>query len=292
MIKFSSSSFCYLETAKLIIPIIPKRIIQKQHRELTLLSGSRLQQAAPFLESAGRKTKRSAMSSKLSPEEEKRAEKMFEELNALMTRRQQKIDEEQSKSWSSAIRTFWKTSKHQLINVAAAFGCVLMAIQVTDARIAARKNAALLKQTADYVDDLEHILYQLSSQDFANATAAKCVRSVQNSDGSPIGNPQRQRKPWISFSSDRNKKPAKDEDINSIKMAHVIRKEIKWLLGDKYVFNEVERTENEIKMLQSFLGTGDELNPAAKELLAAVGEKEELKKEDGATVIKKRRIMF
>lgn len=49
----------------------------------------------------------------------------------------------------------------------------------------------------------------------------------------------------------------------------------------------MEKAELEIRKLQSFMGFENDLNPAAKKLVAAVGETEE-KTEDGGIIIFKR----
>jgi len=64
-------------------------------------------------------------------------------------------------------------------------------------------------------------------------------------------------------------------------------------LGEKHPLTDAERVEIEVQQLQKFMGSGNELNPSAQELVTTVGEIEEsLDAEDGSKIIKKRKIMF
>jgi hypothetical protein len=273
--------------------------LQQQTRIQNSAAGGRWNTTSSTYSPKSTSTGTTTKKSKLTLEEEARAEKLFADLNEMMLKRQKRMEEEQSKSWFDSIHSFWKSSKHQLINVAAAFGCVIMAIQVTDARIIARKSAAYVKEKEEEVTDLKKNLGYICSEDFAKDTATKYAESLSSMQqhSNTAYNDNGRRRSWLALLT----WDAADDDkthlsntvvVDTHTLASIIRQEIKDVLGDKHPLTDAERAAIEVKHLQTFIGTGEDLNTNAKELVDAIGEIEETTKEDGATVIKKRKIMF
>lgn len=289
----------------------PSTAVQQQQQTGKLLSSHKWNSSStsstnprlPSSEAASNPTIVAATTTtKLTLEEEARAEKMFAELKDLMIKRQQRIEAEQSKSWFDSMQVFWNSSKNQLINVAAAFACVLMAIQVTDAKISERKSLAYAKETEDDMNKLKHSLHYICSENFANGIAtnySETAISVQQNHDLTIDDDKSngRQSSWLLYLLNsrrtRNDPPQYDTVVDTHTLASIIRQHIKSVLGENYPLTDAERVEIEVQQLQKFLGSGNELNPSAQALVTTVGEIEEsLDEEDGTKIIKKRKIMF
>lgn len=265
-------------------------------------SSSSTKPLPPPLEAASNPKMAATTTTKLTVEEEARAEKMFAELKDLMIKRQRRIEAEQSKSWYDSIQAFWNSSKNQLINIAAAFACVLMAVQVTDAKISARKSAAYAKGTEDDMAELKYTLRYICSEHFAKDVATNYYETAtslqRNNDATKdVSSNGKKSSSWLFSLLNNNlsskNDPQHDMIVNTHTLASVIGQHIRAVLGEKHPLTDAERVEIEVQQLQKFMGSGNELNPSAQELVTSVGEIEEsLDAEDGSKIIKKRKIMF
>jgi hypothetical protein len=229
--------------------------------------------------------------SNLTKEEEAQAEKMFQELNELVEKRKQKQLAQQEKTWGQAITKFFKQSKHQLINIAASFVCLVLAMQVADSRIGLRKKNQRLEEMDQEMSELKQKVDFLRGNDFSNLVAQDMQHHV----------PEPSCTSWFSKILSSSQHFDEEEKLETEELSSILQKHISRVLGHIQT-SQAEKDRSEMEMIQSLAmglsgdGGSDALNPAAKELAQAVdavdNEEEEEKNEDGVTVIKKRRMMF
>eukprot|EP00591_Stephanopyxis_turris_P012749 CAMPEP_0195513674 /NCGR_PEP_ID=MMETSP0794_2-20130614/5273_1 /TAXON_ID=515487 /ORGANISM="Stephanopyxis turris, Strain CCMP 815" /LENGTH=298 /DNA_ID=CAMNT_0040641743 /DNA_START=197 /DNA_END=1093 /DNA_ORIENTATION=- len=238
----------------------------------------------------------------------KRTEKLFDDLNALMEKHEAQKAAEAAIPFTTKVGRFIRASKHQLINIAAGFTCFFLAVQVANSRIEERKLTAKLKETNKKMENMYKRIDALKSEQFGTKTAEKCARSIQDSmnDASRGSSKGGGFFVYRTFGGKqmRTERNITEEADNVFvqTVSAVIQNEIRQLIGDARL-QQHELEEKEMLKLRSFMvgasaGTSGEsssvdlLNPAAKDLVAAV-EKEETNQEDGdVKVIKKRKMMF
>ena len=115
------------------------------------------------------------------------AARLHAELNALLDAQAERQTKELSKPFGSFIKNFVKTNRKELVNIFAAFMCVLLAWQITTMRKGARKLADITEEKDKIIKEMRFILRQLGNTTdsaFAEKIVERFIQEMKRHGGS------------------------------------------------------------------------------------------------------------
>jgi len=117
-----------------------------------------------------------------------RAAELHAELNALLESQAKKRAEEANRPFGAGFVQFVKTSKSELINIMAAFTCVMLAYQIVNVRKGARRLIDQAEEMNGTVEEYRLILRILSSDEFVGGVKGEYQKEIhRNGHGNGNG---------------------------------------------------------------------------------------------------------
>lgn len=234
----------------------------------------------------------------LSKEEEAQAERMFQELNALVEKRRLKELANPQKTWGQSISQFFKQSKHQLINIGAAFACLIFAIQLTEARMALKKKKEAMEIIEQEMQKLEERIEFVRGVEFAKFIVDE-LQSRNVDESNPKASIGWLSRLWSSPTTSESDEQFSMREETQI-LVELFQRHMDRVFGDLEI-SQANKEMKEIAMYQSLAAdlagdaVKDALHPAAEQIALAADAADEQTNEDlsdGITITKKRKIMF
>mmetsp|Transcript_19334 Transcript_19334/g.41747 ORF Transcript_19334/g.41747 Transcript_19334/m.41747 type:complete len:327 (-) Transcript_19334:62-1042(-) len=207
-----------------------------------------------------------------------RAAQLHDELNALLEDQAKRRADELTRPFGSGFVDFVKRSKGEMINIFAAFCCVLLAYQIASMRRGARKLLERAEEREGAIAELRAVLASVVGEAFVSDLADKCADAVANSDSTNTSpSSSSSSRGWFSRTSSSS-----DEELERIRriIRPVIERELELFIGDRSL-SDKEKEDKHLEELQSMMGVPTstvELNVAtveAKPAQTKVSEKEE-----------------
>ena len=184
-------------------------------------------------------------------EKAKRAAEIHAELNALLEQQAKRRAEEANRGFGAGFLDFVKKSKSQLINIMAAFTCVLLAYQIVNIRKGARKLLDQAEENNISMEEYRKILRVLSSQEFVEKVAKayemeRARNNIPDTKGASGG----------FFGKFSNTSSATNGNVSSEEMkviSDVLSSELSKVIGDR-ALTSAEIEEKKLKLLQKEMG--------------------------------------
>ena len=166
-----------------------------------------------------------------------------------MNQQAQRRAEELARPFGSGFVDFIKRSKSEMINIVAAFCCVLLAYQIASMRRGARKLLDKAEEREGTVSSLRAALGAMVGDDFIDNLAAKCADAVAKenaaSNVSPSGG-------WLKRGGASTSRSTDEERIKTI-IRPVIERALASSVGDQYL-SDKEKEEKNMQELQRMIG--------------------------------------
>lgn len=172
-----------------------------------------------------------------------RAAELHTELNALLDKQAQRRADELSRPIGSGFIEFMKKSKSEMINIFAAFTCVVLAWQIMNFRRGARKLIDNAEDRNLEVEELKRLLKVVSSDDFIARVSQKQMRQMEKS--------QAASKSWYSLQ--RNTSPTNEVKEGETLFRTILQQELKAIIGNA-ALSEIELEEHKLLEFQKELG--------------------------------------
>jgi hypothetical protein len=178
-----------------------------------------------------------------------KAAQLHAELNALMDQQAKRRAEEIARPFGSGFVNFIKRSKSEIINIVAAFCCVLLAYQIASMRRGARKLLDKAEEREGTVSSLRSSLGAMVGTAFIDNLANKCADEVarQNAASSVSSSSG-----WLKRGGISTVTTTEEERIKAIIMP-VIERELLAFVGDQYL-SDKEKEEKNMQELQRMIG--------------------------------------
>ena len=177
-----------------------------------------------------------------------KAAQLHAELNELMNQQAQRRAEELARPFGSGFVDFIKRSKSEMINIVAAFCCVLLAYQIASMRRGARKLLDKAEEREGTVSSLRAALGAMVGDDFIDNLADKCADAVAKenaaSNASASGG-------WLKRGVASTSR-SEEERIKTI-IRPVIERALASSIGDQYL-SDKEKEEKNMQELQKMIG--------------------------------------
>ena len=177
-----------------------------------------------------------------------KAAQLHAELNELMNQQAQRRAEELARPFGSGFVDFIKRSKSEMINIVAAFCCVLLAYQIASMRRGARKLLDKAEEREGTVSSLRAALGAMVGDDFIDNLADKCADAVAKenaaSNASASGG-------WLKRGGASTSR-SEEERIKTI-IRPVIERALASSIGDQYL-SDKEKEEKNMQELQKMIG--------------------------------------
>ena len=177
-----------------------------------------------------------------------KAAQLHAELNELMNQQAQRRAEELARPFGSGFVDFIKRSKSEMINIVAAFCCVLLAYQIASMRRGARKLLDKAEEREGTVSSLRAALGAMVGDDFIDNLAAKCADAVAKenatSNASSSGG-------WVKRGASTSR--STDEERIKAIIRPVIERALASSVGDQYL-SDKEKEEKNMQELQRMIG--------------------------------------
>ena len=181
-----------------------------------------------------------------------KAAQLHAELNELMNQQAQRRAEELARPFGSGFVDFIKRSKSEMINIVAAFCCVLLAYQIASMRRGARRLLDKAEEREGTVSSLRAALGAMVGDDFIDNLADKCADAVAKenaaSNASASGG-------WLKrggASTSTTRRRSEEERIKTI-IRPVIERALASSVGDQYL-SDKEKEEKNMQELQRMIG--------------------------------------
>ena len=178
-----------------------------------------------------------------------KAAQLHAELNALMDQQAKRRAEELARPFGSGFMDFIKRSKSEMINIVAAFCCVLLAYQIASMRRGARKLLDKAEEREGIVSSLRAVLGVMVGDAFIDNLATKCADAVakENAAGNASSSGG-----WLKRGGASTATTTDEERIKAIIMP-IIERELASYVGDQYLSNK-EKEEKNMQELQRMIG--------------------------------------
>mmetsp|Transcript_17165 Transcript_17165/g.21704 ORF Transcript_17165/g.21704 Transcript_17165/m.21704 type:complete len:316 (+) Transcript_17165:53-1000(+) len=181
-----------------------------------------------------------------------KAAELHAELNALLDKQAKRRTEELNRPFGAGFLEFIKKSKSEIINITAAFACVLLAWQVSNIRKGAKKLLEEAEQKELRMEKLKKILRALSNEEFSD----RVVRAYEERllSNSKVNEVEKSLKNW--FLTKRIKEETKDQQCksgNDLLLKDVLQSELQKTIGD-VALTAYELEERRLKVLQKEMG--------------------------------------
>jgi hypothetical protein len=159
-----------------------------------------------------------------------KAEQLHRELKAMMERQDERLRVEQSRGLFTRIGDFMKQSRSQIINILAAFACVVLAYQIAVIRRYGRLLEQKVKENEQELRDKQALLRSLTGEDFLTRVADQCAAQLASSSRSGG---------WFGPSN---------KEKTAAMVLPILQKEIGAMIGDS-ALTEEEKKEKVVKEL-------------------------------------------
>ncbi len=187
-----------------------------------------------------------------------RAAELHAELNTLLDAQAKRRAEELNRPFGAGFIDFVRKSKSELINIFAAFACVLLAWQVSNIRNGARTLLEEAEQKELRIEKLKKILRALSNEEFSD----RVVRAYEERllTNSKVDEVERSLKDWFlrkRIREEINEQQNKSEnDSGNLLLKNILQDELQKTIGD-VALTAYELEEKRLKVLQKEMGIID-----------------------------------
>jgi hypothetical protein len=185
-----------------------------------------------------------------------RAAELHSELNALLESQAKRRAEEANRPFGAGFIEFVKTSKSELINITAAFTCVMLAYQIVNVRKGARRLIEKAEEMNGTVEEYRQILRILSSEAFVQGVEGEYQKEINRNDngsGSSTGSAGRFGALFGrgrgSADTSSNVGTMEEKDI----LTKVIQAKLAKIIGD-HALTSTEIEEKKLVQLQKEMG--------------------------------------
>ena len=192
-----------------------------------------------------------------------RAAELHAELNALLDKQAKRRAEEMNRPFGAGFLSFLKKSKSEIINIFAAFTCVLLAWQISNIRKGARRLLDEAGEKELRMEKFKQILRILSNDEFSAKVAKAYEEQLENSK---LVEMEKKGKRWfLGGDSTRSRKIIANErgEDENVLLKKVLEDELRKTIGD-IALTEYELEEKKLQILQKEMGIMDTV-PATKE---------------------------
>ena len=189
-----------------------------------------------------------------------RAAELHAELNALLDKQAKRRAEEMNRSFISGFADFVKKSKSEIINIFAAFTCVLLAWQISNIRKGARKLLEDAGEKEVRMEKLKQILRVISNDTFTDRVVNAYEEQLEKSKLLEL---EKKGKGWILGRNNNSDDDANQEKESTL-LKSVIKNELSKMIGDQ-ALTEFEIEEKKLKSLQKEMGIVDKNNVDAND---------------------------
>ena len=178
-----------------------------------------------------------------------KAAQLHAELNVLLEQQAQRRADEINQPFGASFIQFIKRSKSELINIAAAFTCVLLAWQIATMRAGARKLLSQSEEREVKVEDLKEILRIVSSKDFQSNVVDRYLQEKNRQDKTST------RFSWNRANKTSNGKEETEEKL----LTKTLEKCLEEVIKDA-ALTDSEIEEKKLRMFQVEMGIFDQQN--------------------------------
>jgi hypothetical protein len=184
-----------------------------------------------------------------------RAAELHAELNALLESQAKRRADEANRPFGSGFLEFVKKSKSELINIFAAFTCVVLAWQIVNIRKGARKLLQNVEEMGQKLEEYQQILKILSSDEFIKGVEDSYRRKLEKDTRGGWVN----EKKWFGkrVQQDKGVGAGADSDASvgagSDMLSNILRAELCKVIGDRAMSTE-ELKEKKLMALQREMG--------------------------------------
>ena len=189
-----------------------------------------------------------------------RAAELHAELNVLLDKQAKRRMEELNRPFGAGFIQFMKNSKSEMINIFAAFMCVVLAYQIAVIRRGAKILVEQGEERDKVVEDLKLVLRTMSSKDFTDRLAEKCINAVDTNNGEVLNASTHQKEGLLSWFG-RSKNNTSSESLlhnRSSVIGEVLKSEIQKISGD-IALTDSEMAEKRMKELKAEMGLREKL---------------------------------
>jgi len=176
-----------------------------------------------------------------------KAAQLHAELNVLLKQQAQRRADEVNKPFGASFVNFIKASKSELINIAAAFTCVLLAWQIATMRAGARKLLNQSEEREVKVEDLKGILRIISSKDFQSNVVDQYIQEMNNRQD------KTNTRFWNRANQNFNGKEESEEEL----LTRTLEKCLEEVIEDA-ALTDSEIEEKKLRMFQVEMGIFDQ----------------------------------
>lgn len=179
-----------------------------------------------------------------------RAAELHAELNELLDKQAKRRAEEMNRPFGAGFLDFMKNSKSEIINIFAAFTCVLLAWQISNIRKGARKLLDDAGEKEIRMEKLKQILRVISNDSFTERVAKAYEERLEKSKLYEL---EQKGKRWL-FGQSKTKAVVAQKNENSNELLKdVIQKELSKTIGD-LALTDYELEEKKLQSLQQEMG--------------------------------------
>ena len=182
-----------------------------------------------------------------------RAAELHAELNALLDKQAKRRTEEANRPFGAGFLEFMRKSKSEMINIFAAFTCVLLAWQISNIRKAAR---LLLEESGEKekrIEKLKNVLRVLSNEEFSTKVVKAYEAQLENSKLLDLEN---KGKRWFFIWSNRKlveEGSSLSQQNETLLFKSVLQNELSKTIGDLSL-TDYELEDKKLETLQKELG--------------------------------------
>lgn len=170
-----------------------------------------------------------------------KAAQLHAELNVLLEKQAQRRADEINQPFGSSFIQFIKKSKSEIINISAAFTCVILAWQIATMRASARKLLNLSEEREAKVEELKGLLRIVTSNDFQSDVSKRYMEKKNKVRTT------KSRFPWMN--KDNTDALQDDEELLSSTLEICLEEVIK-----DAALSDVEIEEKKLKDFQKEMG--------------------------------------
>ena len=179
-----------------------------------------------------------------------RAAELHAELNALLDKQAQRRVDEANRPFGSGFIDFVKKSKAELINIFAAFTCVLLAYQISNIRKGARKLLDEAGEKELRMEKLKQMLRLLSNEEFSDRVAKAYEEKLEKSKLMEL---EKSGKRWLARGGDLKNNDTSRLEKNQTVLKEVLDNELRGVIGD-IAMTDYELEEKKLNALQKGMG--------------------------------------
>jgi hypothetical protein len=177
-----------------------------------------------------------------------RAAELHAELNALLDAQAKRRADEANRPIGAGFLDFVKKSKSELINIFAAFTCVLLSWQIVSIRKGARKLIDSAEEQNQKMEEMKIVLRKLSSDDFQSEIANKFELEAKRNDIPIYHKGSKSR--WLGT---LGVKPVNNQASSKQVLKTILKAELGNVIGDK-ALTTLELEDKRLADLQKEMG--------------------------------------